>query len=107
MRKNLIFLMMLIVSYSFNLQAAGSTYDTPTMKMVVEVLEVDKLNIYLDGSLNGYIKHRNKKLIVTPETKARKNSKQVPLQGALKLRNKYVEVAYDVKAKKVLGISWD
>jgi len=108
MCRKIIYLTLLTASYFFSLPALATTYDTPAMKLVVETLEIEKLHITLDQSLNGYVylDKGKKRLTITPETKAFKDGIEVSLLKARDLKMKYAEVSYDFKTGQVIRIGW-
>ncbi len=107
MFRNYIFSAILMATGFLSWPVAASTYDTENMKLVVETLEIDKLRISLNDSLNGYLLGKQKKrLIITPATEAYENGRKVPLLEARKQRFKHANASYDIKTGKVVRISW-
>lgn len=105
MVRNFILLSALLVS-GFPALSIATSYDTPRMQIVYKVVEIDKLKITLDKSWNGYITFGDKKLLITPATKAYKKDVEVPLVKAVAQKNKYAEARYDFKTDQVISINW-
>jgi len=92
----------------------ASVVAAPYIKLVQigEAVEVSGLKITLNKELNGKIILQDcskcEKIIVTitPETKAFKNNKEVPLIQAKKLIGKSALVSYNLKSKLVTRIDW-
>jgi len=108
MFKQLSFLFLLLSMLTAQVVAA------PYLKLVQreETAEVTGLKITLNSDLNGKIILQEcskcTKIIVTitPETKAFKNEKAVPLIEAKKLVGKSALVSYNIESKLVTRIGW-
>lgn len=70
------------------------------------------LRLHLDNEMHGFVDSKlcsfckNIRVIVTPETAAYENNKQVPLQHAKKRIGRHATVTYDLKTKNVSAIRW-
>lgn len=78
----------------------------PLFEVLVEAIEIDKLDITLDGKLNGYVELGDKKCRVTSETKAFANDVPVALSEVKKQKGKPATVLCDVKTRHVPEITW-
>ena len=99
---NTIVLSMLLLALPMFVEAMPPVVE----EIIVEAMEIDKLDIMLSDKLSGYVLHGNKKCRITSDTKAFKAFKSVPLIQAKNQRGKPALVHCDVKAQQVTKISW-
>lgn len=93
----------LLLVFTFHAHAERAR---PLFEVIVEAIEIDKLDITLDAKLNGYVNLEDKKCQVTSETKAFANDLPVSLSEVKKQKGKSATVYCDVKTKHVPKITW-
>ena len=119
MKKNIRVFFTLIL-FIIATQAAAIT-DKPGSKLTDSSLAALKthntissvsLRLHLDKELHGFVDSklcsfcRKIRVIVTPETVAYENNKQVPLKQAKKRIGRHATVTYDLETKNVSAIRW-
>lgn len=78
----------------------------PKLEVVIETMEIEKLNISLDDSLNGYVVTPKMKCQITPDTRAFNKDTAVPLIEARNQKGKSALVSCVVKTRIVTEIKW-